>query len=160
DLDLTTLTLRPRKPEDLKTYPRGIQHESGPLTLKVKWPNLEITGGPGPVTCKAYGPVGWDYTFAAGGRVVSHPCASNSLHVFDAATGKPRWTVVSRSHVQSVSVSPDPDHRYVVAGSADETLTVFNPATGKVLLTVFPAGRDWVAWTPEGYYAATPGGEK
>jgi hypothetical protein len=29
-----------------------------------------------------------------------------------------------------------------------------------VLLAVYPSGSDWIAWTPEGYYAATPGGEK
>ena len=28
------------------------------------------------------------------------------------------------------------------------------------LLTLLPAGSDWVAWTPQGYYAATPGGER
>lgn len=28
------------------------------------------------------------------------------------------------------------------------------------LLSLFFAGQDWIAWTPEGYYAASPGGEK
>jgi hypothetical protein len=28
------------------------------------------------------------------------------------------------------------------------------------LLSLYVRGRDWVAWTPEGYYAATPGGER
>jgi len=28
------------------------------------------------------------------------------------------------------------------------------------LLSIYVAGQDWVAWTPEGYYAASPGGEK
>ncbi len=28
------------------------------------------------------------------------------------------------------------------------------------MLDLFIAGNDWVVWTPEGYYAATPGGEK
>src|SRR5262249_20397086 len=28
------------------------------------------------------------------------------------------------------------------------------------LLSLYSAGDDWIAWTPEGYYAASPGGEK
>jgi len=142
------------------TSERGVARDWGPLALQVKWPNLEITGGPQPVTCQAYGPVGWDYTFAAGGRVINHPHVSNALQVFDPETGKPRWSGVSRSFIQSIAVSPDPERRYVLVGSADQTLTVFNPATGKVLLTVFPAGADWIAWTPQGYHAATLGGER
>jgi hypothetical protein len=36
------------------------------------------------------------------------------------------------------------------------------PAQGRIepFLSLFFAGNDWVAWTPEGYYAASPGGEK
>jgi WD40 repeat protein len=185
EFDLTSLTLKGRKSEDFKKYgqasvtlvlggkpaskddqfwhdsERGLVREWGPLTLKFKWPNLEIAGGPQPVTCETYGSVWWDYSFVAGGRVVSHPMNSHSLQVFDSTTGgKGPWRNVSRSWIQALAVSPRPECRYVLVGSADQTLTVFNPATAQVLLTVFPAGRDWIAWTPEGYYAATPGGEK
>ena len=57
-------------------------------------------------------------------------------------------------------MSPKPERPYLLIGSADQTLTVYNTATGKVLLTVYPTRSDWIAWTPEGYYAASPGGER
>ncbi len=34
------------------------------------------------------------------------------------------------------------------------------PGSSTPLLSVFVAGNDWVAWSPEGYYAASPGGEQ
>ena len=97
----------------------------------------------------------------AGGRVVGHSFARNVLRVYDSETGKQLYAPrLVHSYIQSVAVSPRPACRYVLVGSADQTLTVYNPTTGKVLLTVFPSGADWIAWTPEGYYAATPGGER
>jgi hypothetical protein len=36
----------------------------------------------------------------------------------------------------------------------------FAVGRGYPLLSLFTTERDWVAWTPEGYYAASPGGEK
>jgi WD40 repeat protein len=32
--------------------------------------------------------------------------------------------------------------------------------TSTPILSIFVAGNDWVTWTPEGYYAASPGGEQ
>jgi WD40 repeat protein len=161
ELDLATLALKTLKAEDLKAYPRGILREWGSLPLGAKAQALEVTGGPQNVLCPAGGAVDWDYTFVAGGRVAADAWNSPVLQVFDPATGKRQYAPrVVHSYIQSLAVSPRPDCRYVLIGSGDQTLTVFNPATGKVLLTVFPAGRDWVAWTPEGYYAGTPGGER
>ncbi len=139
---------------------RGIVRQRGPLTLTVKWPDLIITGGSEPVIDKAKGPVWSDSTFAAGGRIVSYHYYWNALQVFDPATGKADVKTVTRSFIQSLAVSPRPDCRYILVGSVDQTLTVFDPAAGKVLLTIFPARQDWIAWTPEGYYAATPAGER
>jgi WD40 repeat protein len=161
ELDLTTLTLANRKDEEFKTYPRSILREWESLTLKANYPNLEITGGPQPVKFPVWpnGPVDWDYTFVAGGRVVAEGWNSPVLQVFDSATGKRlHASRVVHSYILSLALSPD--RRYVAIGSDDQTVTVYNPATGKVLLTVFPTGRNWIAWTPDGYYAATPGGER
>ena len=38
-------------------------------------------------------------------------------------------------------------------------MRIWAPDRDKPLLSLFVAGDDWIAWTPEGYYAASPGGE-
>lgn len=58
------------------------------------------------------------------------------------------------------SLAPSPKGRYLLSASNDHTLRVWSPDQDAPLLSLFFAGRDWIAWTPEGYYAASPGGEK
>lgn len=57
-----------------------------------------------------------------------------------------------------------PDGRFLLVGSEDQRLGVYavdtTALTGKRLLSAYVAGDDWVVWTPQGYYAATPGGER
>ena len=38
-------------------------------------------------------------------------------------------------------------------------MRIWDPDRDEPLLSLFVAGDDWIAWTPEGYYAASPGGE-
>jgi len=56
-----------------------------------------------------------------------------------------------------MAVSP---HSYFVTGSNDQTLAIWHPGRSEPVLSLFVAGRDWVAWTPEGYYGASADGEK
>jgi WD40 repeat protein len=163
ELDLTTLTLKNIPQAAFREYGRGILQQSGPLTVQsLKDANFEVTGGPQAVKgqgCR--GVCSWDLTFVAGGHVVTHPWATAWLQQFDPATGQLlSGKRVVRSHIESWALSPRPEGRYLLIGSGDQTLTVFNPAANEVLLTVFPVGHDWIAWTPDGYYAATPGGER
>jgi hypothetical protein len=54
-----------------------------------------------------------------------------------------------------------PDDRLVVSGSNDQTVRLWNLKTGALLVSIFVGQADeWVAWTPEGYYTASPGGER
>ena len=39
------------------------------------------------------------------------------------------------------------------------TLRIWDPNRDQPLLNLFFAGSEWIAWTPEGYYACSPGGE-
>jgi Caspase domain len=160
EFDFTTLTLK--RAGDLKGWDRNIVRQSGPLKLEYKkHPHLDVTGGANDVSFPVWpnGPVRWDFTFLDKDRVLASTWDRPSLQVFDAATGKKLSArAVVQAYIQSIAVAPD--RRSVLVGSTDQTLTIYDPADDKLLLTLFPAGADWIVWTPDGYYAATPGGER
>src|SRR5262249_33654749 len=59
------------------------------------------------------------------------------------------------------AVSTSPDGRYLVSGSADQTVRLWNLHTRELIVTIF-RGEDgeWVIWTPQGYYTGSPGADK
>lgn len=79
-----------------------------------------------------------------------------SLRAF-AADGTPLWRQPVPGAVWAVNVSGD--GRLVVAAYADGTLRWHRMDDGREILALMPLvnRRDWVAWTPEGFYAASPG---
>jgi len=84
-------------------------------------------------------------------RVDGAPSLANRL---------PSWMVAAPGATQQVNISGD--GRIVVASFHDGTIRWYQAATGKELVALFPH-RDrerWVAWTPEGFYAASPRGEE
>ncbi len=79
-----------------------------------------------------------------------------SLRAFD-ADGTPRWTQPVPTVVWATNITAD--GRLVVAAYGDGTLRWHRLDDGREVLALFPLAdrRNWVAWTPEGIYAATPG---
>ena len=58
-------------------------------------------------------------------------------------------------------VAASPDSRFLVSGSNDQTVKLWEIDSGKLLLTIFQGtDNEWVAWTPEGYYTASVNGDK
>ncbi len=61
--------------------------------------------------------------------------------------------------VWAVSISED--GRILASAGNDQTLKLWNLKTAECLATLFVASdNEWVCWTPQGYYAASAGGEK
>ena len=77
------------------------------------------------------------------------------LRAFD--DGTPRWTQPAPAPVWATTITAD--GRLVVAAAGDGTIRWYRLEDGREVLALFPLvdRRNWVAWTPEGIYAATPG---
>ncbi len=155
--DLSEMMLHQRFTPDVtftraqKTYQdKTLHYEFG------KWYELQIKGG-GTITNEPHH--GWvrSYTFTPTGDVVVGSSHVLRLHRDDGTLI--RNFVGHTGEIWDVSVSPD--GRLLVSASDDQTLRIWNLATGECLATVFIArDREWVCWTPNGYYAASAGGEK
>jgi len=60
-----------------------------------------------------------------------------------------------------LTLAPSADGRYLVSGAGDQTLRLWNLQTYEPLVTLlYAADGEWAAWTPQGYYAASPRGGK
>ncbi|MFQ5444920.1 MAG: caspase family protein, partial [Nitrospinales bacterium] len=59
------------------------------------------------------------------------------------------------------ALAVSPDGKRLVSGSLDQTLRLWDIAKGKLLLSIFyGTDNEWVAWTPQGFYDASPKGDQ
>ncbi len=79
-----------------------------------------------------------------------------ALTAFDDA-GTKKWRRLNQNEVWAVNASRD--GRVVVAAYGDGAIRWHRADDGRELLAlqVLPNKTDWVLWTPEGFYEATPG---
>ncbi len=81
-------------------------------------------------------------------------------YVFDVNTGQLKAELADNNASELVwCMAPSPDLRYLLTGSADQSMRIWKPDTNELLVSLFVAGDEWIAWTPQGYYAASLGGE-
>jgi WD40 repeat protein len=81
-----------------------------------------------------------------------------SFRLFD-RTGQERWRVPAPGVAWGVNIARN--GRVAVAAFSDGTIRWYRLSDGQELLAFFTHAnrKDWVLWTPTGYYDASPGGE-
>ncbi len=82
----------------------------------------------------------------------------STLDRFD-ETGQLKWRVWPEGAAHGVNMTAD--GKIVIATLGDGTIRWYRASDGVELLAFFvhAPDRKWIAWTPKGYYAASPGGE-
>lgn len=147
----------------LEMTPSGVTNLRPPIE---KAPGISITGQPGtlspelngsllrlrdgePFTCFAIAPNEQQVLLGAG----------FSIYLFD-KHGTKLWNVDAPAYTWAVNISGD--GKFAVAAYGDGTIRWYRLTDGREQLAVFPHSdrRRWVAWTPEGYYDASPGAEE
>jgi WD40 repeat protein len=90
-----------------------------------------------------------------------------SVRLLDARTGKLLRELTGHlKRTQSIVFSAD--GKRIIAGGSYGTTNAWEVATGKHLVTLFAFAEmkngmmadDWIAYAPDGYYDASPGGER
>jgi WD40 repeat protein len=84
---------------------------------------------------------------------------STGLYLIDLKTGRGMPRLKGHSGIV-LTLSPSPDGRLLLSGGSDQIMCVFHPGRSEPLLSLFVAGTEWIAWTPEGYYACSANGER
>lgn len=109
-------------------------------------------------------------TLLSDGRAVA--ARPIGLSLFDLRTAPGEFVGFPIGVDSVMAVSTAPDNPYLLVGNEagmlqivpQERLKAYVPkgrgSSIPPLLSLCLAGSEWIAWTPEGYYAASPGGEK
>ncbi len=119
---------------------------------------LHVTGGGSIESAREFGGRILSYTFTNTGDVIigtdqflkRYRNDGTFLHWFGGHTGPAVW---------DVSVSKD--GRILASARDDQTIRLWNLHSGELLASLFVTrDNEWICWTPQGYYAASAGGEK
>lgn len=104
------------------------------------------------------GPAGRAVAFAPDKRTFAF-ALSDGLRLYD-TTGKQLWRRSTAIEARGVVISGD--GRLVVTANDDGTIRWYRHSDGVHLLTLFPHAdrKRWVAWTAQGYFVASVGGEE
>ena len=99
------------------------------------------------------------YTFDPDGQTIISGGGNGHLTAYDLKGTKLGKFVGHEGDVWAVT--PSPDGRLLVSGSDDQTIRLWNQKTRELIVTLFHStDSEWVLWTPQGYYASSPNGDR
>jgi WD40 repeat protein len=154
--DFSAMSLNPQPPNE-SDFQRTRANYSGKSFEKVGDYELKIVGDGTIKNDKDFD--GWirSYTFTPDGNIVVG--SSFSLKLYHSDGTLIREFIGHTGEVLAVSV--EPSGRILASASDDQTIKLWNLQSGELLATLFVTNdNEWICWTPEGYYAASAGGEK
>jgi WD40 repeat protein len=97
------------------------------------------------------------YTFTPDGQTIISGGESGILAAYDRAGQKLGEFVGHEGDPWALALSPD--GKYLVSGSADQTVRLWDVKTRALLATLFHGSDgEWVIWTPEGFFAGSEKG--
>jgi WD40 repeat protein len=96
-------------------------------------------------------------TYSSSGAMIASGSDDQSVKLWDAKTGRLLNTLAGHTGAVT-SVSFGPEERTVAAGGSDGTIQIWSTKDGSLLLSlrVFE-GRQWIAYSPLGYYTGSDG---
>jgi WD40 repeat protein len=99
------------------------------------------------------------YTFTPNGQTIISGGANGHITAYQRDGSKIGDYIGHTGDVWAVAVSAD--GRFLLSGSADQTVRLWNVETRENLLTLFHgSNEEWVAWTNSGHYTASANGDK
>jgi len=106
---------------------------------------------------------GYDHsslTLTPDGKLVISGGGHGILFSYSTKTGQKQNEYIG--HIGDVlSVAVSADGRLLLSGSSDRTIRLWEVLNGKLLMTHFNGtDHEWVAWTPEGFFATSENGDK
>jgi len=98
------------------------------------------------------------YTLLSDGVGVVTGGSDGTMLIYDRQTG--RQTGELRGHFGEVlALAEAPEARLLVSGGADRTIRLWNLDTLQLVVSIFVADTEWIAWTPQGYFHSSPNGD-
>lgn len=101
------------------------------------------------------------YTFTHNGQYVISGGENGYLALYE--TRNLRQPVIEfEGHTDSVwAVAVSPNGRFLLSGSSDQTIKLWDIKSKDWLLSIFvTVDNEWIAWTPQGYYTSSLGGDR